>query len=73
MSEEISIGRLLLLVLLGGIILGGMLVAAATPGVVLWLVLHPATFWEKLGWLIVSLITFIVVLVIELGVLALAE
>jgi len=47
--------------------------AAATPGIVLWLVLHPVTFWEKLGWLIVSLITFIVVLVLELGVLASAE
>jgi len=52
-SKEISIGRLLLLGLLGSIILGGILVAAATPGVVLWLALHPATFWEKLGWLIV--------------------
>jgi len=72
-SKEISIGRLLLLGLLGGIILGGILVAAATPGVVLWLTLHPTTLWEKLGWLIVSLITFIVVLVMELGVLALAE
>jgi len=72
-SKEIGIGRLLLLGLLGGIILGGILVAAATPGVVLWLALHPTTLWEKLGWLIVSLITFIVVLVLELGVLALAE
>ena len=73
MSKEISIGRLLLLGLLGSIILGGILVAAATPGVVLWLALHPTTFWEKLGWLIVSLITFIVVLVLELGVLVSAE
>ena len=72
-SEEIGIGGLLLLGLLGAIILGGLLVAAATPGVVLWLALHPATFWEKLGWLIVSLITFIVVLVLELGVLSLAK
>ena len=73
MSKEISIGGLLLLGLLGSIILVGLLMAAATPGIVLWLVLHPATFWEKLGWLIASLITFIVVLVLELGALASAK
>jgi len=71
--KEMDLVRHLLLGLLGAIILGGLLVAAATPGVVLWLALHPATFWEKLGWLIVSLITFIVVLVLELGVLSLAK
>ena len=72
-SEEIGIGGLLLLGLLGGIILGELLAIAAIPGAVLWFFLHPVTFWEKLGWLIVSLITFIVVLVLELGVLTLAE
>ena len=70
MPEEIGIGGLLLLGLLGGIILGGLLAIAATPGVVLWFFLHPATFWEKLGWLMVSLMAFIVVLGLELQVLA---
>ena len=71
MSEEIGIGGLLLLGLLGGIILGGLLAIAAIPGAVLWFFLHPVTFWEKLVWLIVSLIAFIVVFGLEL--LALAE
>ena len=70
MPEEIGIGGLLLLGLLGGIILGGLLAIAAIPGVVLWFFLHPVTFWEKLGWLIVSLMAFIVVLGLELQVLA---
>jgi len=65
-SEEIGIGGLLLLGLLGGIILGGLLAIAAIPGAVLWFFLHPVTFWQKLGWLIVSLIAFIVVLGLEL-------
>ena len=70
MPEEIGIGGPLLLGLLGGIILGGLLAIAATPGVILWFFLHPATFWEKLGWLMVSLMAFIVVLGLELWVLA---
>jgi len=70
-SKEIGIGGLLLLGLLGGIILGGLLAIAAIPGVVLWFFLHPVTFWEKLGWLMASLMAFIVVLGLEL--LALAE
>ena len=62
MPEEIGIGGLLLLGLLGGIILGGLLAIAATPGVVLWFFLHPATFWEKFAWLAVSLIAYFMLL-----------
>ena len=42
------------------------LVIPAIPGIVLWFFLHPATFWQKLAWFVVSLILYIVVLVLEM-------
>ena len=41
----------------------------AIPGAVLWFFLHPATFWQKLAWFVVSLILYIVVLGLEAKIL----
>jgi len=34
-------------------------VAPAIPGVLLWFFLQPATFWQKLAWVILSTIIYL--------------
>ena len=68
--EKIGIGGCILLGALSAIVVGGLLAIPAIPGAVLWFFLHPVTFWEKLGWLMASLMAFIVVLGLELQALA---
>ena len=47
----------------------GFLVIPAIPGIVLWFFLHPATFWQKLAWFVVSLILYVVMLGLEAKIL----
>ena len=45
------------------------LVIPAIPGIVLWFFLHPATFWQKLAWFVMSIILYVVVLGLEAKIL----
>ncbi|MCD6209463.1 MAG: hypothetical protein J7J01_00970 [Methanophagales archaeon] len=42
-----------------------LVVVPLIPGVILWLLLHPETFWQKLALFLVSLILFLLVLQLE--------
>jgi len=45
------------------------LLIPATPSVVLWFFLCPATFWQKLAWLVVSSVLYYILFVCELKIL----
>ena len=64
--EDIGIVGCLLLGAVSAIGLGGILAIPAIPGAVLWFFLHPATFWERLAWLTVSLIAYCMLLGLEM-------
>jgi len=44
------------------------LIIPAIPGAVLWFFLHPATFWQRLAWFLVSVILYIAILAFEAGI-----
>jgi len=46
------------------------LVIPAIPGAVLWFFLHPATFWQRLAWFLVSVILYIAILSFEAEILS---
>ena len=64
--EDVGIGGCLLLGAVSAVVLGGILAIPAIPGAILWFLLHPTTFWERLAWLAASLIVYCMLLGLEI-------